>query len=716
MEIKPVIFCTTDETTDSIIKTVFELLPTEIRLFHQQISSVQLYSNEMSQIFSETIDRTLRLKDTDIFKRRHLTTGQFECDFFIINHRKAQNEIDKVSDTFKTVFAEKKTNGNYEEIWFSLTDGRIRSKHDIYYLSNVNSQGSMISNEELFEKVKYFFLLFLTSELYESDKLDLTNRSFYFEANPAQKYFKSFALEYEGVPLFELRELYELQLKEYYVSNLLDDSDEQNSGSVLNKIQVISSLVVEELKIPEKPENDLKISFFSTKKNRNNIIQQALDLAKINFDKHQILCHKEAKTQRVAYETSLKTKLPEKINDLISEIVAGSQSISKLRRLLLKLLDKSCNLYSLIRDKENEVKWSNQFRFFSRDFSSNHPNWIVMSILAGVFLLPEFIDYIFYFPTESMIKWNIIVGVIWVCYVLYSIFNLKRVMKSFNDYYIRNLQGTEKFYRTSFKSFIKYLEIYILRYIVRRLETTDRILINNQAFLAAYYLFSFSGAQNYDNIKKMIITEMKIKTSSNFWFADQLKKQLVKIIPVTEVTKEKIKSIVEIKDTYECCVKLIDLIEEISNGSRLLTLRNHLSKIINGNKVLEIIDSKLNTFRKNFDTAGFLKPINLTSLESELNNFVADNNFNNLLVSIKQRLSYDVKESLKKLVAKPDMFYLSSSQDRIDDPKEIIFTPDILNLTEIPEYKNHLHILCGYLKIFELKFDQEQETKNEVSS
>lgn len=356
----------------------------------------------------------------------------------------------------------------------------------------------------------------------------------------------------------------------------------------------------------------------------------------------------------------------------------------------------------MISEKGKDIKWPYLFRYFKKVFKSNHPNWIINSILGGLFILPELIDYIFFFPTELMIKWNVLIGLIWSGYIVVTVFNLKNIRKTFIVYFNDLFQRIENYYSISFKSFIKFLEVYIIRIFIRKLETTDLCLIKNQAFLAALYLSSFSGNMNYESIRKNIDDTLR----NNDAFAELLKAELLQQLASHNDCEDLIEKYSKLKDPVEACTKLIELTVQRGVQSKLFLLSEQIKSVNEGLGILKIIKDTVNQPFINYDNDKFLQKINLDDLDNDIDSFVQNQNFENLLSIIKQKMNISSRESKKRLMClKNNMHYLSSSQNEIDKPHQMIFVSELTTDSEIIEYQNHLKIICGYLKIYDLKND-----------
>jgi hypothetical protein len=706
MEIKPVIFTTLDEESDLIISDVFNCLPAEIRHFHSHIPISMLRDTDLSKTISDSIDNVRHLRGNDKIKMRHETTGQFECDIFYLARKPDLKTIERVASLFAVKFKELNIE-NYDEIFFSLMEIKNRIPVKYYVLSNNDSHKYMVGDEELLQKVKYFFLFFLVSELYENEKVEKTLKSFYFDANNPQKTFKSIAIEIDGLPLFLLREYYEFLLKEYYVRSLVEIQNEANPDPMLNKIRLVSSLTVEELKLPAKPNNAMNLSFFNTKKKRKINIEKFLNISKGNFDIYDKKCHEYSKKQRKEFEKYLDERIPTELINLNHDVLKGVISITQKRKLINKLIFLNTGVPHLIDEKQKEIIWCNLFKYLSKPLTSNHPNWIIISILGGILVLPEIINNYIPLPMKIILKSNLLPAIFMIAYILFSIYSLRNVRSRLKGFYNTNLQKIENYYRMSFKSFIKYLEIYILKRIVGKLEKTDRILAHNQAFLFAYYLFNYQGSRNYQTIKENLMTNLNCKNNLNVDFRNRLKIELIRIIEHAPNIKENIEEIINNTDSLESCIKLIEVIEHKLNNSKVSNLLEKYKKIDGEKDIFDIIQTDASKTELDLTEQQVLGAFN----EIYLNKIIRDHidqhsSFENILANIAQRNKYDPKRSIEKLLEKDNqMYYLCTSNKTIDIPHKILFTNQIDNNPKYTEYKNPLYVICGLLHIYDLKLD-----------
>lgn len=702
MEIKSVIFCTLDGETDLIIQEVFELLPSEIKEFHRHIS----YSEKNETFSAEILDVIKEIKGfggNDLHSSRHFSTGRFNCDFFILSRNFNPEKTISASSIFKDMFYSEGGIGEYDEILFNFSDDLVDCKENFYSLTNYDSHGNLVSDELLFDKIKYFFLFFLTSDLNNHDLLSNTIQSFYFSPNPTEKYFKTIALEYDGLPIFTLRGLYHELLKERYLRQLLEIEKEINPEFATNKVKKISSLVVEELKTPDKPQSPLSLSFWSTKKGRKEKIQSSLRTAEYNFRNYDLNCHDEAKKQRIELESKVNAEKQSEISNAIIEIVSSSRSITQLRLLFAKLLDKNGALRELIAEKEKDISWPEIFHFGVAKFSSNHPNWIIISILSGLFILPEIIDYLVSFPKDTMIWWNILIGLILAGYTIFSIFNIKDINKKFNEYHKSLLQKIEKYYKESFLSLVKYLEIHILKLLINKIESTDIILMKNQVLVSGIYLSSYQNSENYNNIQSIIENEL----NKNPLFAEKLKPILLNSLNKENILEKEIDNILLLKDPYESCLKLIRFLQTESEASKLVTLTKKIASNKDNAVIIKLISREVGKANLVIDSSRFVQLIEQKQLDEVISHFIKNQNFDNLLSVLKSEMDYSAQASINRLLDKKhSTYYLSKSQDNIDSKEMLFSSESIRNPNNITEYRNLLKVICGYLKIVDLKVNE----------
>ncbi|MBN2400901.1 MAG: hypothetical protein JXN64_00735 [Spirochaetes bacterium] len=709
MEIKKAIFCTLDSQTETIIREVFDLLPPEIREFHQHICCTNIDDNLNSQL-EVSIQNARELNSNIMHTARDLTTG-FSCDLFILARTFDAEKVDSISQSFKDVFYKDGNLGNYDEIVFDLSGNKINYKKEQYKISNNDSHGTRLKDEDFYERIKYFFLFFLTSDLWSAEKLTVTNSSFYFKPNPAEKYFKSFAMAYDGLPIFALRDFYFELLKEKYLRNLLQSSDEDNYESAINKVKNISSLEVKELVTPKKRDVPLKLSFFSTKKGRKEKLEQAFRMAKAGYENYDKGCHTEAKTQRIATEEEVKEKIPPQISNTIKEIFSFFKSIALLRKLLSKLLDRNGGLYGLVEEKETEIFWPDLFRFSLSKLSSHHPNWLVVFILTFLTLLPHAVDYFAQIPQDMIIYSNIFSGGLLIIYIIFSIFNLRSVRKKFINNYNELLQRVQDYYCKSFKSFCKYLEVHIIKIFIEKLVSANNILEKNQAFLSSVYLTDFVGGEHYNNIKQTILDDLK--DNNSFSFAVHLKSFLIEKIKENENCKGDMDRIINIKDPIESCEKILNIIAVKCNESKISFYKKQIEnvKIKDSRKIIDVVYNIIENVPIDYDLGKLHRPLPPSELDFEISNLIRQQNFDNLLSEIMQAFNYSPKESAELLIKKQHlMFYLSNSQNPIDpNPKKLLFTPEPTGVKGVDEeYKNSLKIICGLLCIYDLKIEEEK--------
>lgn len=712
MEIVPSIICTLDKETDLVIKDVFELLPSEIKEFHRYISLMDDGSN-LNELLTDAIKYIQADRKNSKHSARHHSTGAFYCNLFMLFNKTDKNKINNVSNIFKERFNEGVKGGDYNETLFNLSEQDISSLQKNYYqICNHDSHGTRIENDKLFEKLKYFFLFILTSDLYESGKIADTNNAFFISPMAPQKYFKSIAIEVDGLPIFSLRNYYFEALKEKYLRELLEDKNELNDETALNKLKTVSSLEVENFKSPEKPKDPLELSFFSTKKGRKKILEDAIVNAADNFKKYETLSKNIANQQRIDLETEVYNKKPNEIKIFISEIVSSSKSITELIKLFWKLLDKNGKIFEFLKSKEIEICWPEVFRFSREQFTSNHPNWLIFSILGAFFILPEFVDYIFYFPTEYMIKWNVLFGLIWGGYTLYSVFDIRRVRSKFNEYYFDNLLKVEDYFSVAFTAFKKYLEIHIIKVFLRKINTTNEVLIKNQAFLVAYYLTLFKSGDHYQIIKKIYLKFLNSNSIYSGLFIERLNQELIRIINKREDLKEELSKISEGNNPFILAKELVNLIENDKIKTRLISLTEKLKSFEIGEKVIDVIQNEVDKCSFTFDSNLFVEKMSLNQLNDQINDFISNQNFDNLLSEIKQKLEFTVKESVEKLLNQDHtMYYLTPSQDKPEE-KKMVFIPEKLNRDDIIEYVHELKVICGYLKVGDFKIKNAAEVKS----
>jgi len=319
-----------------------------------------------------------------------------------------------------------------------------------------------------------------------------------------------------------------------------------------------------------------------------------------------------------------------------------------------------------------------------------------------------------------MIKWNVLLGLIWSGYILFSVFDLRRVKNSFNEFYFKDLQSIENYFSKSFSAFIKFLEFHIVKMFLRGLTKKKESLIHNQAFLMAYYITSFKSAVNYKEIKEIYKDYVKSRGSYSDLFITRINEEIITILNNKKDFTESLKNIYELNDQYKKIEGLIKLIENDNYKTRLeiLTekLKSELDKLNlskdNYEKLNNTILKEIEESNFNFDSSVFIEKINLNQLETEISKFVSNQNFENFLSKIKQQLDFSPKELIEKLLNKDyQMYYLSPSQDRIAE-KEMIFSPDLLRREGITEYKNELKVICGYLKIGDFKVNNSEEAKS----
>lgn len=710
MEIIPTIFCTLDNESELVIKEVFEILPSEIREFHQHIN-IANNGKDVNEPFTEAIKYVQTDRKNSKHSARHISTGALQFNFFVLFRKNDKNKITDASNSFKDKFKEIVQIGDFSEILFNLSeDDTSELKKDFYQICNLDSHGTRIENEILFEKIKYFFLFYLTSDLYGSEKIENTNYTFYFGPNIHQKNFKSIALDVDGLPIFSLREYYFEALKEKYIRELLQEKNELDDEAALNKLQTVSSLQVEKFKSPTKPENPLKLSFWSTKKGRKQIIEDAMKAAFNRFNDYERSCHSNAKKQRIDLEEEVKSKKPNELKIIINEIINSSNSITDLIKLIRKLLDKNGKIYNFLKNKENEIKWPKMFDFSKKDFVSNHPNWLIFSILGALLFLPELIDYLLYFPTEYMIKWNVWMGLIWGGYTLYSVFNIRSVRSSFNEFYMKNLQGIESYFSNAFTAFIKYLELHIIKLFLRRINTINDELIKNQTFLLAYYLTSFKNGNNYSNIKNIYSNHLKRDKGYSDLFVEKLAQNLLQLIKENEELSNKLDEISRGKDYYNLSRELIELVENDKDKTQLERLEEKIRSNKYGEIVISIVKEIVNRSNLSFNMILFVEKMSLKQLDEQINEFIRNQNFDNLLSEIKEKIGFSVEESVNKLLNQDHkMYYLTPSQNK-DDEKKMIFIPEFLNRKEVVEYFIEHKVICGYLKVgnFNLKNSVEE--------
>lgn len=715
MEIIPTIFCTLDDESELVIKEVFEILPSETREFHRHIS-IANNCKDLNEPFTEAIKYIQTDRKNSKHSARHISTGALQFDFFILFRKNDKNKITEVSNSFKKSFKEIVKVGDYSEILFNLSEEDISElQKDFYQICNLDSHGTRVENEILFEKVKYFFLFFLTSDLYGSEKIENTNHTFYFGPNIHQKNFKSIALDVDGLPIFSLREYYFEALKEKYISELLQEKNELDDEAALNKLQTVSSLQVEKFKSSEKPKNPLKLSFWSTKKSRKKIIQDAIEAAFNRFNDYERSCHSNAKKQRTELEEEVKIKKPNELKIIINEIINGSNLITDLIKLFRKLLDKNGNIYNLLKNKEKEIKWPQIFIFNKEQFTSNHPNWLIFSILGALFFLPELIDYLLYFPTEYMIKWNVLIGLIWGGYTLYSVFNIRSVRSSFNNYYMKNLQDVEEYFSNAFTAFIKYLELHIIKLFLRRINTINDQLVKNQAFLVAYYLTLFKGGSNYSSIKNIYLDYLKQDKGYSDLIVEKLVRSLVQLIEENEELNKKLDKTSEKKDYYNLAKELIEMIENDENKTQLERLEEKIKSSDYGEMVIAVVKDIVGRSKLSFNKNLFVEKMSLNQLDEQINEFIRNQNFDNLLSEIKEKIDFSVDKSVDKLLNQDHtMYYLTPSQMNKNE-KKMVFIPEMLYKNEVTEYKNELKVIFGYLKVGDFEIKNSTEVKHEQS-
>ena len=455
----------------------------------------------------------------------------------------------------------------------------------------------------------------------------------------------------------------------------------------------------EEFKSPAKPEDPLNLSFFSSKKGRSKIIKQALEDTETKVKNYESDCHSIAEKQRRTLEDYVNQRKPIELTQLISDLVSSSQSISEIRKYINKLLDSNGKVHGLIKEKEKDIVWPKMFLFTKNNFKSNHPNWLIFSVLGGLFIIPEVIDYLLYFPIQYLIKWNILFALIWGGYIIFSIIKIRKLRKDFHNYFVKNLHNIDDYFRNSFKSFKKFLETHIIRIFLRKISSADEILLNNQAFLFSYYLTNFKSSSNYEKLKLSILNQDDLTTYNLKLFNNQLNKELLNALSQKEYLKEVLIKIRETKELIKIRSQLINLIENEYYTTRLSALKEKLNSSTDGDNVYEIIKNQVDKSKFNFDNNKFLQKINTAQLESDINDFITLQSFDNLLVEIKNKISFKPKEIIDDLISKDHhIYYLTQSPNKIDE-KRIIFTPDkIVHDEKVLSYTNYLKVICGYLK------------------
>jgi len=706
MEIKPVIFITLDNVCDSIITDVFECLNPEIRSFHKHIDSVQLRNGQNEVVFSEVISNTRKLNDTSNHALRHKSIGEFSCDLFFVSQNAQVNEIENLLSIFDKCFHGDNSRGAYEKMLFLLSNPGKKLNTNYYVILPKNVHGSELTEEELYDKIRYFFLFFLTSDLYAHDKVSTTNNAFYFAPNPSKAYFKSIALEYDGLPLFQIKDLYRKALKESYVRKIVGFEDEIDKESVKNKLSNVASLAVEELKnAPDKPKVSLKLSFFSSIRKRNENVASFKEKSAGSIAQFNGLYNNEAKKQRLDLETKIRKGIPNDTNRLIHEIFDQNKSLSAFRRLIGEITKDQGVISKLVSEKERDIVWKEPCKFRTINLKPTHPKWLIILIMAAAVLLSSLL------PGYKYILF--VIGVL-AGYIVYSFLSLSRIRNIANSTYIKGLQDIQSFYQTSFKSFIKYIEVFILRTISRKFNDLDDKIAYNQAFFTAYYLLNFPNSKNYDKFKKDLVEYLSKEDMSKLKFARFFKRILVCHFKNSTIP-DGVNAIIHNNDVVKSCLSLIDILDvQNSSGSIFQRLADHSDKDKMNALLIEKIYSEVEKLDLFYSPIDFLQKIDERYLKVKFEEcFLRNaNNYSDLVSNIASDMNYEYSSSVNRLLRmekNKEIHYLHPFRKTKDQPFKLLFVPEINEQLEPNQYKSELTTICGYLYIQDLLLNQNNE-------
>ncbi len=695
-----------DSVCDSIITDVFECLNPEIKSFHKHIDSLQLKDGQLDAVFSEVISNTRKLNDTANHALRHKSIGEFSCDLFFVSQNAQVNEIEKHLLTFDKCFHGNSSRGTYEKMLFFLSNPGKKLDFNHYVLLRENIHGSELTEEELYDKIRYFFLFFLTSDLYANDNVSSTNNAFYFAPNPTKAYFKSIALEYDGLPLFHIKDLYRKALKESYVRKIVGFEDEIDKEPVINKLSNVASLAVEELKnMPDRPKLSLELSFFSTIRKRNEIVASFKDKSADSIAKYNDLCKNEAKKQRIDLETKIRKGIPNDINRITHEIFDQNKSLSAFRKLIGEITKDQGDISKMVSDKERDIVWKEPFKFSARNLKPTHPKWLIILIMGAAVLLSSLLLGYKYILFTS----GVLAG-----YIVYSFLALSRIRNIANSTYIKGLQGIQSFYQTSFKSFIKYIEVFILRTISRRFDDLDDKIAYNHAFFTAYYLLNFPDSKNYDKFKKGLVGYLSEDDMTKVKFARFFKRILVGHYNNSTVP-DGLNEIIHNNDAVKSCLSLIDILDvQNSSGSVLQRLADHSDKDKTNALLLEKIYSEVEKLDLSYSSIDFLQKIDERYLKGKFEEcFLRNaNNYSDLVSNIASDMNYEYSSSVNSLLRmekNKEIHYLHSSRKIKDQPFKLLFVPDINEQLKPNQYKSELTTICGYLYIQDLLLNQNNE-------